>query len=903
MDNQQLPKKESEQHDSVSSAKSGTNTSSHEIQPEGQGPTATRRQTSHTTVKISDDVSASSSASAQKKGCSCFQVVCNVVYYVEYLLFLPIVGACYLCVAGLVGVILAVILGLLISCSVIAATAALPLLLVSFLVIRLIQFFRHGDAYDKAIQLKLFIRSWILLDMAVFLVVLWIFFSAPKYVSGLKHVMLLGLTLADWVRLYFVIFGIYFLSCFVTVITINLLPLVLLGHTESGLKLPETVLEIFDSLIFWWAESEVMKRVAAFRHHKILGLYTQKWIEVSIFVLIAYNVITLSTYMVVWLLRKLVCHKLLKPGINTKSPQYIIIEKFLRGRYLMYWANGMKRSINFILRSLLVLLTWVFYFGSHLNKTPQAKNILDFGTWTCLGVLICSFLWLIKTCVLLSWEACSVYNRLSSKILEGGKQLYFLGIIGRHNYDILNLLYECKEDEASRTYDTDDQTSTKFISHLFKTLFLTGVMTPFARYLSKLGAVDEWGDKPVNVKKLLRKQRKRVEHDLLMQEGRIPTLYCIQQVASYILTAKQTLLEEKYTCDILEILKSHSQDDDNRSIKENLKRLILGENYTDDETVNSSEETPEGKNDWSYFEDQLQEYVGSSQEISLEKVRIWMERARKNCLLLANTLSSAKEVVDCLNKIISWLLIVATFIMWLLLTGLASTKVLVLIASPLLAATFIFGDACKTLFQGIMFAYVVHPFDVGDLCVIDGNMIEVKTIGVWKTTFLKVGLQEEVMYPNSELSSKNIINYKTDFDWNDYVELDVASLGERKIKILKQEIEKYLDDGEKDIFTAGYNCVEVLTTAENIKIAINFRHNVKVKNSTYFECLREKRKRRSEFVLHAQSLVYHMKNGTPEASEKHEEQVKAKNGSLMSLLNSGGNDTFVAGQVEGVYGG
>lgn len=73
-------------------------------------------------------------------------------------------------------------------------------------------------------------------------------------------------------------------------------------------------------------------------------------------------------------------------------------------------------------------------------------------------------------------------------------------------------------------------------------------MTPFARYLSKLDAVDDWGDKLVNVKNLLKKQRKRVEHDLLMQEGRIPTLYCIHQVASYIMTAKQTLLEEKYIC-------------------------------------------------------------------------------------------------------------------------------------------------------------------------------------------------------------------------------------------------------------------------------------------------------------------------------------------------------------------
>ncbi|XP_021769955.1 mechanosensitive ion channel protein 4-like isoform X2 [Chenopodium quinoa] len=806
--------------------------------------------------------------------------------------------------------IIAVFLGLIITCSVIAATVALPLLLVSFLVIRLLQFFSHGDAYDKAVQLMLFIRAWILIDMVVFLIILWIFFWVPKNISGLRHVLLLGLTLADWVSLYYVIFGIYILSCFVSVVTINLLPLVPLDHTESGLILPEAVLEIIDCLIFWLAESEVMKRVSTFKHHKILGLNTQNWIEVSIFVLVAYNVITLSTYMIVWLLRKLVCHKILKPGINTKSRQYLIIEKFLRGKHLMYWANGMKRSINFILRSLLLLITWVSYFGSKLNKTPQAKYILDFGTWTCLSLLICSFLWLVKTCVLLSWEACSVYNRLNSKILEGGKQLYFLGIIGRHNYDILNLLYECKDDETLWNYDilnygSDDQRLRQFVSHLCKTLFPNRVMNLHAHYLSKLDDVDEWGDKQVNAKKLLRKKHKRVKHDLLIQEGRTLTLYCIQQAAGYFLTAKQTLLKEKYTSDILENLKSHSQDDDHDgSIKENLKRLIQVGNNAKDKTENSSGDALVKKDDWGYFEDQLHEYVGSSQDISPEIFHTWMERACNNCLFLANTLSSAKEVVDCLNKIISWLLIVATFIMWLLLTGLASTKVLVIIASPLLAATFIFGDACKTLFQGIMFAYVIHPFDVGDLCVIDGNMVEVKTIGVWKSTFSKVGMQEEVLYPNSELCNKNIINYKTEFDWNDYLELDTVSLDEEKIKILKQEIEKYLDDGENGKFTPGYNCVEVVITEENIKIAINFRHNVNLKNSTYFECLKEKRKRRSEFILHAQCLVNHMKNGRTKTSESYEDKVESKNGSLMNIPDSGDeDDTFVAGKVEGVYGG
>lgn len=92
-------------------------------------------------------------------------------------------------------------------------------------------------------------------------------------------------------------------------------------------------------------------------------------------------------------------------------------------------------------------------------------------------------------------------------------------------------------------------------------------------------------------------------------------------------------------------------------------------------------------------------------------------------MFIGNTLSSAKEVAEFLNKIISWVLIVATLILWLLLTGLATTKVLVLIVSPLLAASFVFGDTCKSFFQGIIFVYVVHPFDVGDLCVVDGKLV------------------------------------------------------------------------------------------------------------------------------------------------------------------------------------
>ena len=68
--------------------------------------------------------------------------------------------------------------------------------------------------------------------------------------------------------------------------------------------------------------------------------------------------------------------------------------------------------------------------------------------------------------------------------------------------------------------------------------------------------------------------------------------------------------------------------------------------------------------------------------------------------------------------------------------------------------------------------------------------MEVRTIGLWKTIFLKVETQEEVIYPNSELFNKLIINHKTDFDWSEHKELEFGILDAEKLKTLRLKIEK-----------------------------------------------------------------------------------------------------------------
>ncbi|KAK8277643.1 hypothetical protein V6Z12_D10G284700 [Gossypium hirsutum] len=84
--------------------------------------------------------------------------------------------------------------------------------------------------------------------------------------------------------------------------------------------------------------------------------------------------------------------------------------------------------------------------------------------------------------------------------------------------------------------------------------------------------------------------------------------------------------------------------------------------------------------------------------------------------------------------------------------GNCNQKLLLLLSSQLVVAAFMFGNTCKTIFEAIVFVFVMHPFDVGDRCVVDGVQMNILT-----TVFLKLD-NEKVYYPNSVLATKPISN-------------------------------------------------------------------------------------------------------------------------------------------------
>lgn len=95
---------------------------------------------------------------------------------------------------------------------------------------------------------------------------------------------------------------------------------------------------------------------------------------------------------------------------------------------------------------------------------------------------------------------------------------------------------------------------------------------------------------------------------------------------------------------------------------------------------------------------------------------------------LAHSLNDTKTAVRQLNKLVTGILVVITVLVWLLLMEIATTKVLVFLSSQLVVAAFMFGNTCKTIFEAIIFVFVMHPFDVGDRCVVDGVPVTFTTI-------------------------------------------------------------------------------------------------------------------------------------------------------------------------------
>lgn len=93
---------------------------------------------------------------------------------------------------------------------------------------------------------------------------------------------------------------------------------------------------------------------------------------------------------------------------------------------------------------------------------------------------------------------------------------------------------------------------------------------------------------------------------------------------------------------------------------------------------------------------------------------------------LALTLNDTKTAVNKLHQIVNVVVGIIIFVICLVILEIATSKFLLFISSQIVVVAFIFGNTCKTVFEAVIFVFVMHPFDVGDRCEIDGVQVTQK---------------------------------------------------------------------------------------------------------------------------------------------------------------------------------
>ncbi|KAK8566724.1 hypothetical protein V6N13_002413 [Hibiscus sabdariffa] len=480
---------------------------------------------------------------------------------------------------------------------------------------------------------------------------------------------------------------------------------------------------------------------------------------------------------------------------------FLIEINFLLRKKVLYFVHGLKNSVQVFLWLSIVLGTWVLLFLD-IERSKTATKVLNYVTWTLVSIVIGAFLWLFKTLLLKILASNFHMNKFFDRIQESVFHHYVLRTLSGPPFMEIDGIQEPPAQLIVSNAKKGKEPKTKRLIDMGKVHRL------------KREKVSAW--------------HMKVLVDAITNSG--------------LSTVSNTL--EESACD------EGCEQEDNEITNEEEARFVAHQifahvahhdsdrnrNYIDEDDLLRFMIKEEVDLLFPLFEG------SSTGKIGRKSFTNWVIKVYQDRKTLVHALSDTKTAVKQLNTLVTVILIVVTFIIWLLLVEIATTKLLLLLSSQLVVAAFMFGNTCKTIFEAIIFVFVMHPFDVGDRCVVDGVQLLVEEMNILTTVFLKLD-NEKVYYPNSVLATKPISNYYRSPDMGDTIEFSIDFMTPAKtIGRLKEEIKKHLESNT----LWRPNHLVVVKEIENVnklKMALFCNHTMN------FQDFREKNRRRTELVL------------------------------------------------------
>ncbi|XP_056176829.1 mechanosensitive ion channel protein 10-like [Syzygium oleosum] len=234
-------------------------------------------------------------------------------------------------------------------------------------------------------------------------------------------------------------------------------------------------------------------------------------------------------------------------------------------------------------------------------------------------------------------------------------------------------------------------------------------------------------------------------------------------------------------------------------------------------------------------------------KITRSSLKKWLVKVYQERKSLAHSLNDTKTTIEELNRLTSGVVLIVILKVWLLVMGLLTTQVLLFISSQLFLVVFIFGNTAKTVFDAIIFVFVMHPFDVGDRCVIDGVQMVVEEMNIL-TTVLRYD-NEKIYYPNSVLATKPISNLYRSPEMSDSVEFAIDfSTSIKSIGDMKAKIKEYLESKPQYWRPSHSVLVKEIEDVNKMKMGLYVTHTINFQKSG------DRSSRRCELVLELKKI-------------------------------------------------
>ncbi|KXN90176.1 hypothetical protein AN958_04666 [Leucoagaricus sp. SymC.cos] len=154
-------------------------------------------------------------------------------------------------------------------------------------------------------------------------------------------------------------------------------------------------------------------------------------------------------------------------------------------------------------------------------------------------------------------------------------------------------------------------------------------------------------------------------------------------------------------------------------------------------------------------------------DITRREMREAVQRIYRERKALTASLKDVSSIVAKLDAVlISVALVVIIFVCLLIFNKSNTLASLVPLATIILGFSFIFGNSAQKLFESVLtedvpykliFIFSTHVFDVGDLVMIDDQVLFVKEFGLFSTIFRRVDGQE-IIAPNALLASAKLVH-------------------------------------------------------------------------------------------------------------------------------------------------